>query len=180
MTVIACLGWGSLVWDPRELPIQRTWFDDGPLIHVEFARQSKDGRITLVLTPTESAVRSLWAVMDTSDIATAREALRNREGCKRTDIGSWISGEASPELVLGLPEWAHARGISAVVWTALPPKFRDRIEAVPTEEDIVRYLSGLTGAARDAAERYVRNAPRQIDTARRRRIESVFQWTPTK
>lgn len=171
MSVIACLGWGSLIWDSRELPIQRNWFDDGPLIHVEFARKSQNGRITLVLAPTESPVRSLWAVMDTTDIATAHEALRKREGCKSDDIGSWRIGEASPNLVLGLPDWALARGIDAAVWTALPSNFGDG-------EDVIRYLSSLTGALRDTAERYVRYAPRQIDTAYRRRIEAVLHWTP--
>jgi len=178
MTVIACLGWGSLIWDSRELPIQRNWFDDGPLIHVEFARKSQDGRITLVLAPTESPVRSLWAMMDTADITTAREALRKREGCKSNAIESWGIGEPCPKLVLWLPEWAHARGIDAVVWTALPPKFGDG-EAAPTEENVIHYLSQLTGAVRDTAERYVRYAPRQIDTAYRRRIEAALHWTPT-
>lgn len=180
MTAIACLGWGSLIWDPRELPIQRNWFEDGPLIHVEFVRKSKDGRITLVLEPTETPVRSLWAVMDTTDIATARKALQKREGCNLNDIGSWAAGEVAPKLVLGLPEWAHARGINAVIWTALPSKFGDAsTKSAPSEEDVVLYLSNLTGAERDNAERYVRKAPKQIDTAYRRRIEAVLHWTPT-
>ena len=37
---IACLGWGSVIWDPRALPIQREWFKDGPFAPVEFTRQS--------------------------------------------------------------------------------------------------------------------------------------------
>jgi len=41
---IACIGWGSLIWDPRDLLVQREWFKDGALLPVEFARQAfKDG-----------------------------------------------------------------------------------------------------------------------------------------
>lgn len=176
MPLIACLGWGSLVWDPRELPIHRHWFEDGPFARLEFARQSKDGRITLVLEGTAWPVRTLWAVMDTAEMQTAKAALKERERCKEQDIGSWSSREADPPGILNLQHWAESRGVDAVIWTALPAKIGTE-QRTPTEEEVLRYLGGLNGATRDTAEKYVRFAPPQIDTAYRRRIESTLHWT---
>src|SRR5690348_8119635 len=107
MPVIACLGWGSLVWDPRELPIQRHWFCDGPFVRAEFLRQSANGRMTVVLAAAAGWVRSLWAVMDASVLDQAREALRKREGITEKNltrhIGSWSQGADAPEAILDLP-----------------------------------------------------------------------------
>jgi hypothetical protein len=177
---IACLAWGSLVWDPRGLPTQRQWFQDGSLLPVEFLRQSKDGRITLVLHEKATLVRGLWSVMDCSGIAEAREALRLREGIgeKRTAwVGSWCRGEPAPGLIQDLPIWAEQRGLFAVVWTSLPTRFSERDGYVASPEEIIAYLSGLMGAKRDDAERYIRNSPRQIDTPYRRRIEAALGWS---
>src|SRR2546423_1044757 len=114
---IACLGWGSLGWDPRELPVRRHWFDDGPLARVEFARQSNDDRITLVLTEGADFVRLLWAQMDVAELDIAREALRDREGITAKNwapvIGSWQRESPEPALIAELPSWALAHGIEA-------------------------------------------------------------------
>jgi len=177
MTRIAVLGWGSLVWDPRELPIQREWFKDGPLVQVEFARQSKDNRITLVLKENAPPVRSLWAIMDCTELEYAKEALRKREGCRNSEaIHDWPKRESSPKLIHGLKTWAALCSIEAVIWTGLSPTFNDN-ENTTIIEQVLKHLNALSGAERDNAERYVRNAPRQIDTPYRRRIEASFGWT---
>ena len=84
---------------------------------------------------------------------------------------------ASPTSIPGMKAWADARGLHGVVWTALPSVFGG-VERVPGEDEVVGYLRGLRGAVRDEAERYIRRAPRQTDTAWRRRIEAEFGWTP--
>jgi hypothetical protein len=176
MTIV-CLGWGSLIWDPRELPIQRKWFDDGPFMRIEFARQSSDDRITLVMEENAAPVRTLWAVMDATDLGTAKEALRQREGKPPKDhIGHWSHGDASPAPIPSLAHWANAHGVDNVIWTALPPKFGVE-ERTPSIGEILHHLKGLEGSKRDNAERYIRFAPRQIDTVYRRKIESELGWT---
>lgn len=175
---IACLGWGSLVWDARELPITRHWYEDGPLIKVEFARQSSDGRITLVTTERGSLVRSLWALMTCHSLEEAKAALALREGLKANankHIGALTKGDSDPVGVEGLGDWLARQNLDAVVWTALPPKL-DNSEAFSTEAAILAYLSSLRGPSYDLAREYVEKTPRQIDTAYRRAIEAQLGW----
>lgn len=175
---IACLGWGSLIWDPRELAIQRQWFDDGPFIKIEFARQSSDDRITLVIEEAATPVRSLWAVMDATSVESSKEALRQREGTVQEHIAHWRTGDNTPVAIPHLAEWARTHGIDAVIWTALPPKFAGKNKRAPTVDEVLVHLRSLEGSKRDNAERYIRLAPRQIDTAYRRKIEAELGWTP--
>lgn len=178
--MIACLGWGSLVWDARDLPIQRQWFTDGPLVKVEFMRQSRDNRITLVLHGSAEPVRSLWAFMTVRTLDEAKKALAAREGIPDKNIykhvGCWLRGNADPPCIPEIGAWAVSRGIEHVVWTALPPKFKGENGKCPSLEEVIEHLSGRTGPERDNAENYVRRAPKQIDTPYRRHIEARLGW----
>jgi hypothetical protein len=90
---IACLGWGSLCWDPQSLPVVGDWHEDGPFLPVEFTRVSSDGRITLVLTDGVQALPVLWAELDATDLDQAISALANREDVRRLGaIGRWPNG----------------------------------------------------------------------------------------
>jgi hypothetical protein len=119
---IACLGWGSLIWDPKELPVSGTWQKGGPMVPVEFLRQSGIGRITLVLDEDGTLVPSLWACLQSDNIDSAIAALKKREEIGYRDviksIGRWV-GNSPPPLIPGLADWAGKQCVDAVVWTAL-------------------------------------------------------------
>ena len=107
---IGCLGWGSLIWDPRDLPFRGIWFRDGPLVPIEFARQSKDDRITLVLVSGRPVVRSLWSVLSVRSLDEAQTALAKREGTDKENIGVWKTGTAdantSLQVCQTIGQWA--------------------------------------------------------------------------
>ncbi len=179
---IACLGWGSLIWDPQSLPIQRHWFEDGPLLPIEFARKSNNGRITLVIEKSAKPVRSLWAIMDVSDIAEAHCALRVREGPKeRKTRPEWvgkltIDGDVGEGIDALIQEWVASKKLDGVVWTKLPTKWKVDDE-VPTPDQVIEHLKSLKGPSLNRAREYVEKAPKQIDTAYRRKIEVELGWT---
>lgn len=177
MAAIACLGWGSLIWDPRDLPLSSEWLEDGPLVNVEFARESNDGRVTIVLYPGARPVPSLWARMEATDVEQARHDLGSREGIPKRRwpelVGAWP--QDSSECIDGLEEWARARELDAVVWTALSSNFED---GRPLGDQVIGHLRSLDGSKREKAEEYILRAPRQIDTELRRRIEEGLNWLP--
>ena len=181
---IGCLGWGSLVWNPGDLPKRGPWFRDGPFLPIEFARQSADKRITLVRVQGRPLVRSLWAVLTSTDLDEAIEALRKREnipnGNRDEHIGVWPNDRpaADDEIVGRIEKWGESLNLDAVIWTKLPPEFPDLSGQVPNAKQVVLYLSGLKEPQRQNAEHYVRMAPCQIDTDYRRRIEAELGWAP--
>ena len=180
---IACLGWGSLVWDPRGLPLRKPWFMDGPLLPIEFARQSKGDRITLVIVNNAAQLRSLWALMSVTEFETAKKGLAVREGIIEKNIskyiGYWSSNEySSLDFTQEIGDWAARKDHDAVVWTALPPKFGGQNERMPSAEEVITFLRNLPYEKRKHAEEYIRRTPQQIDTDYRRKIEEKFNWSP--
>ena len=179
---IACIGWGSLIWDPRNLKIRQKWFEDGPLLPIEFARQSGDKRITLVIEEKSDPIRTLWTVMSVNDIKEAKESLRKREGCSEEKIAVLKSTDEprNGEIKKNILKWLKYKQLDAVIWTDLPPKFKGENNLSPNEEELIEYLEKLDYKTYKIAEEYIRKAPKQIDTKFRRAIEKEFGWTPAE
>jgi hypothetical protein len=176
--LIACLGWGSLVWDPRELPVRGEWFADGPLLPIEFARKSNDDRVTLVLLPGGPPIRSLWALMSVTDLEEAKEALADREGRKGPNkaekIGYWSPRWQSGTSAEVIGKWAsNVVGVDAVIWADMDVSF----DHPDLADKVITHLRSLSYEKCQNAERYIRRAPRQIDTEVRRRIEKELGWS---
>ena len=175
--MIACLGWGSLIWDPRELPVGE-WQPEGPAVNVEFVRQSSGDRLTLVLHGDADAVPSLWARMSVDRLDAAVQALAVREGITGNvdkNIGRWFPGAADPPNIGDLGSWATRQGIDDVIWTALGPRFQHDDGRAPTADEAVAYLRKLFDEGKAAkAEEYVRLAP--VDTAYRRHFVRSLGW----
>lgn len=172
---IACLGWGSLVWDPRDLPVIGDWRTDGPKLPLEFARESTDGRITLVIVEQVPPVQTLWAELDVPEIAQAVQALYDREGVEWIgSIGRWPLDRRPHRFAAEIGYWAERMGLAAVVWTDLKAGMRSDRKSVPTLNQVTWHLTALSGEAREKAAEYIRKAPAQIATPYRPALETLL------
>lgn len=181
---IACIGWGSLVWDPRTLPHIGDWSHDGPMLPVEFARESAGGKITLVICNDAARIPTLWTLLDVPDVMTARRQLGMREYESatqtwiETNIGFWdrSTGSAYGMETQSIANWADQHDLEGVVWTNLGYGFKDKARkgVMPSGEEIIAHLRDLEGKERMAAEEYICRAPKQIDTAYRRLIATTL------
>ncbi len=176
------LAWGSLIPRPGALPLSTDWSHTGPLLPVEFSRVSQDARLTLVLDRTNGVpVRTWWAGLDCHSTQDAVEALSRREGCRSDWIG-WLDLEAgtassNPDHVrVGwiVQEWAKARGVKRVVWTALPANFEAKTGQTFSVENAIDYLSGLRDSTREYTFEYIRRAPQTTHTPVRAAFQSRF------
>ena len=182
--MIGTVGWGSLIWDPHGLPTRGVWFDDGPLLPIEFARESSNGRITLVICGVSYRVRACWALMEAVDLSIAKTHLAVREGVKEKDIERFIGyWEAASDKSHGcaandIAQWAKTKCLDAVVWTNLEVGLKSNRGKLPSIDSVLECLRKLPHAQGKLAEEFIRKAPPQIDTEYRRRIAKEFGWFP--
>ena len=171
---IVCLGWGSLIWDPRSLPVKGEWSLDGPMLPIEFARESADGRMTLVIVEQADPVPTLWTRLEVESLDDAVQALYEREGATWVgSIGRWPSYERQHRHADEIGAWAQEKCIDGVVWTDLKAGFRSARGPVPTLDEVTRHLGALTGESREIAEQYILRAPTQIATQYRPALEQL-------
>ncbi len=114
----AVLGWGSLVWDSRELKIASEFKANGPLLPIEFCRISADGRLTLAIDETfgalcktysaPSALETLDAAMD--DLC-AREGMADVRAVGFVEPASGgqsdVAMQSHPQVVATIGAWAE-------------------------------------------------------------------------
>lgn len=184
---IACLGWGSLIWNTRDLPIRGQWFEDGPILPIEFLRTSREGHLTLVINEgLGTPVRTLWTLLDCKDLDDAKDKLCIRESGKKygqtkINVVDFILTDTeyngTDYIKKTIYDWAINLQLTGVVWTGLPARFnRNEGDAPRTSEEALIYLKSLNGVAMQKAEEYIRQAPKQIATAYRKKFVLDLGW----
>ncbi|MCO6174317.1 hypothetical protein NHF50_04595 [Flavobacterium sp. NRK F10] len=186
---IAILGWGSLIWQPKELAYNKTfgWQKDGPILPIEFARISKDGRLTLVITENGTKVPVLFTLSNYHNLEEAILNLAVREGSGRNSIGSYDKNKDTFSSKFLFKEeiknWIKKTDFDAVIWTNLGENWNikndkgDIIRQIESERRI-EYLKELKGNKSVIAEEYIRRTPIEISTFFRKEIEATLNWTP--
>lgn len=174
---IAILGWGSLVWNPGQLPLASDWRKGGPVLSIEFSRISSNGRLTLVLDELNGVpVTTRYATSQSASLEVAIEDLRKREGTAKKWIGfvDTLTGQYScsasnnPKVCRLIETWAIGHDYDAVVWTALPSNFSDKLDKPFSVARASQYLQSLSGEELERAQQYLCKAPEEVDTPLRR------------
>ncbi|MHA2363209.1 MAG: hypothetical protein ACXAC7_04575 [Candidatus Hodarchaeales archaeon] len=177
---IAIIGWGSLIWDPRNLESKGDWQKDGPELPIEFARVSKDGRLTLAIHPGSNVLTTLWIESSNQNLNNAITNLRKRERCHSQNIGyvnirdekTRIRSE-NKEIMKSIEQWLIKKKYDAVIWTDLPPNFAEKTGKDFTKENVLTYIKSLEGETLRKAQKYIVNAPQQIRTRLRTALEEI-------
>ncbi|WP_421521883.1 hypothetical protein [Ochrobactrum quorumnocens] len=180
---IAYLGWGSLIWNPDGLPIRGVWHDDGPVVPLEFARESSGQRLTLVIVDEANPVRALWCLADVNTVDEGTRRLAEREGIGSANIkhsiGFWRadSGASHGRSASEISAWGAEKRLDAVLWTNLKFGLEANRDVMPTYDAALAHLKSLPPERSKVAEVYIRRAPKQVDTDFRRGFERDLGWS---
>jgi len=178
---IAILAWGSLIWDPRGLPISGEWKCGGPMLPIEFSRITKNGKrakcLTLVIDEGRGAnVPTRFALSTRTNLDTAIADLRIAEGIEpehKNRIGyvnlvrnteREYARKQHPHACDTIKTWAAEKGFDAVVWTALPSNFEEVDKHPFSVEAAIDYLKNLTEPDKSRALEYLQKAPPEVET----------------
>ncbi|MFN8326205.1 MAG: hypothetical protein U0T80_10770 [Flavobacteriaceae bacterium] len=186
---IAILGWGSLIWQPKELAYNKTfgWQKDGPILPIEFARISKDGRLTLVITVNGTKIPVLYALSNYQSVEEAVLNLAVREGSGKGSIGSYdkTKDEFSHDVFFkqNILDWIKDKDIDAVIWTNLGENWNIKNEKGEIifqiqPDNRIEYLKEIKGNTSVLAEEYIRRTHPQIQTHFRKLINNELNWKP--
>jgi hypothetical protein len=185
---IAILGWGSLLWDPKELKLAAPFEHNGPRLPIEFCRISQNRRLTLIIDETFGTLCRTYAAA--SAFGTLEEAMENlrlrEEMTSAADIGfitvaaqerNPAATERHPHAVETIADWALHAGYDAAIWTALESHFERHTREPFSVNAAMRFLEELEQNDKPAFARaleYIRRAPEATQTPLR--DAAAAQW----
>lgn len=183
-TMIAILGWSSLIWKPQDLPYQGNWQSGGPMLPMEFTRVKTVRPLTLVLDPVHGvACPTLFVWSSRTHLVDAIADLQEREGARLEEVGyvdllhNQGSIQTYPQQInvdRTVRQWCRAHRIPAAVWTAIPPNFTEELGVQFSVEAAIQYLKQLTKAEQESVKEYIQNTPPVITTPFRQKVEAVW------
>jgi hypothetical protein len=172
---VAILGWGSLVWDPRQLHVATPWELTDLRLPLEFSRISqRERRLTLVIDTNDGAECGVYyALSALSGLPDAIADLAEREETDVANIGvatqdtTFNAWDPRREIV----QWVVQKAFEAAIWTDLEPNFPRRRRGQPFSiPEALAHLADLNPVERAAARRYIVNAPASVQTPLRQRL----------
>jgi hypothetical protein len=150
---IAILAWGSILWEPKNIKINKWKMTDFRL-PINFARISDagKGRITLVIDQKygyETPVQ--YGIMKEQNLNDAINALKKRERTIYKNVGfinlknnTFRTQTLSINPYINLiTSWAQKNQISGVIWTDLPSNWKDIRGTNFNIRDALNYLNNL-------------------------------------
>ena len=188
------LGWGSLLWDRRSNFEEQhgDWLFDGPNLKLEFSRisQTRNGALTLVLDYYNGTCCQVAYTLSKRKCPNdAICDLRSREGTTLRNIGFYFADESlkncyeeafnniHEEAFNNIKNWAIKCKIDVVIWTDLQSNFQDKTDNPFSIDNALAYLQNLNNEGKVKAAEYIRLAPKFINTALRKALQTQPWFT---